>query len=101
MMFNEVPSAAIGLEWEPCHHIGSFVDPIPQLKKWLPKIIHVHGKDAMIDWNIVREAGIRGGNQYTWNRHPGFGAHGDDGAHHDQDPTDAHGRGRARTGVIR
>jgi sugar phosphate isomerase/epimerase len=73
MLFNEVPSPAIGLEWEPCHHIGSFVDPLPQLRKWLPKVFHLHGKDATVAWDIVREVGIRGGRQYVWHRHPGFG----------------------------
>jgi sugar phosphate isomerase/epimerase len=73
MMFNEVPSPAIGLEWEPCHHLGSFVDPIPQLRKWLPKIWHLHGKDATVAHDVIREFGIRGGKQWVWHRHPGFG----------------------------
>lgn len=73
MLFNEVPSPAIGLEWEPCHHIGSFVDPIAQLRKWLPKIIHLHGKDATVAWDVIREFGTRGGKQFVWHRHPGFG----------------------------
>ena len=73
ILFNEVPSPAIGLEWEPCHHLGSFVDPIAQLRKWLPKIIHLHGKDATVAWETIKEFGIRGGKPYIWHRHPGFG----------------------------
>jgi sugar phosphate isomerase/epimerase len=73
MIFNEVPSPAIGLEWEPCHHLDSFVDPLPQLRKWLPKIFHLHGKDATVAMDIVREFGTRGCKQFSWHRHPGFG----------------------------
>lgn len=73
MLFNEVPSDALGLEWEPCHQMVSLIDPLPQLRKWLPKIYHVHGKDAMIDWDIVKTCGIRGGKQFVWHRTPGFG----------------------------
>jgi len=73
MMFNEVPSDAIGLEWEPCHQMVSLIDPLPQLRKWISKIYHVHGKDATIAWDVVKESGIRGGKQYVWHRTPGFG----------------------------
>jgi sugar phosphate isomerase/epimerase len=73
LIFNEVPSPALGLEWEPCHHMGSFVDPIAQLRKWLPKIVHLHGKDATVAWDVIREYGTRGGKPFVWHRHPGFG----------------------------
>jgi sugar phosphate isomerase/epimerase len=73
ILFNEVPSPALALEWEPCHHLGAFVDPIAQLRKWLPKIIHVHGKDATVAWDVIREYGIRGPKPWVWHRHPGFG----------------------------
>lgn len=73
MMFNEVSSDAIGLEWEPCHQMNSLIDPMPQLRQWAKKIFHIHGKDATVDWNAVRTRGIRGGAPYVWHRHPGFG----------------------------
>ncbi len=75
MMFNEVPSDAIGLQWEPCHQMVSLIDPIPQMRKWAKtgKIFHVHGKDATIAWDVLRESGIRGGKEYVWHRTPGFG----------------------------
>ena len=72
-MFHEVPSEALGLEWEPCHQMVSLIDPLPQLRKWIGKIFHVHGKDASIAWDVLRESGIRGGKQYVWHRTPGFG----------------------------
>jgi sugar phosphate isomerase/epimerase len=73
MMFDALPTPAIGLEWEPCHQLKSFIDPIPQLRKWLPKILHLHGKDGTVAWDVIREQGIRGGKPYMWHRHPGFG----------------------------
>jgi sugar phosphate isomerase/epimerase len=73
MMFNEVPSDAIGLEWEPCHQMVSFIEPIPQLRKWVGKVHHIHGKDATVNWDIVETEGTRSGHDCVWHRTPGFG----------------------------
>ena len=73
MMFGEVPSPALGLEWEPCHQMVSLIDPLPQLRKWVHKVFHLHGKDATILWDVIRTYGIRGGRQYIFHRTPGFG----------------------------
>ena len=73
MMFNEVPAKNIGLQWEPCHQMVSLIDPIAQLRKWAPKVFCVHGKDATVDWNVVREHGVHGPHQFAWHRTPGFG----------------------------
>jgi sugar phosphate isomerase/epimerase len=73
MMFDALPLENLGLQWEPCHQMGSLVDPIPQLREWVQKIFHVHGKDATVDWNDIRTHGIRGGQPYVWHRTPGFG----------------------------
>ncbi|HEX8552375.1 MAG TPA: sugar phosphate isomerase/epimerase family protein [Abditibacteriaceae bacterium] len=73
MMFDAVPSPALGLEWEPCHQMYSLIDPLPQLRQWLPKIFHLHGKDATIAWDVLRSKGLRGGESYVWHRTPGFG----------------------------
>jgi sugar phosphate isomerase/epimerase len=73
MMFNAVPMDNLGLEWEPCHQMVSLIDPIPQLRKWVSKIFHVHGKDATIAWDVIKEYGIDGPRQFAWHRTPGFG----------------------------
>ena len=73
MMFEAVPSENIGLQWEPCHQMVQLVDPIPQLRKWVKKIFAVHGKDATIAWDIIKEKGICGRDQFVWHRTPGFG----------------------------
>lgn len=72
-MFHAVPAENIGLQWEPCHQMVSLIDPIPQLRKWVGKIFNVHGKDATIAWDIVREYGIHGPKEFVWHRTPGFG----------------------------
>jgi sugar phosphate isomerase/epimerase len=73
LMFDALPAANIGLEWEPCHQMVKLIDPIPQLRKWAGKVFHVHGKDATVAWDIVREHGVVGGKQWAWHRTPGFG----------------------------
>src|SRR5690606_3095686 len=73
MMFNSVQADNLGLEWEPCHQMVSLIDPIPQLRTWVDKVFHVHGKDATIAWDIVKEYGVHGPKPYVWHRTPGFG----------------------------
>ncbi|MBC2603482.1 sugar phosphate isomerase/epimerase family protein [Puniceicoccus vermicola] len=73
MMFNELEAKNIGLEWEPCHQMTQLIDPLPQLKKYLPKIFHIHGKDATIHGDVLRETGIFGPQPVIEHRHPGFG----------------------------
>lgn len=73
MMFDAIPSDVIGLEWEPCHQMVSLIDPIPQLKQYVSKIFHVHGKDATVHWDVIKKQGIRGGVPFVDHRTPGFG----------------------------
>ena len=73
LMFEAVDFDNVGLQWEPCHQLLQLIDPIPQLRKWLPKIFNVHGKDATIAWDIIKEHGILGGKEFSWHRTPGFG----------------------------
>jgi len=73
MMFNAVNSDVLGLEWEPCHQMCNLIDPIPQLRKWAKKMWHIHGKDATVKWDVIKEYGIGGKMNYAQNRTPGFG----------------------------
>jgi sugar phosphate isomerase/epimerase len=73
MMFNEVPSESIGLEWEPCHQLVSLVDPIRNLRKWVGRVYHVHGKDATVNKDVIEDIGLRGGISPVFHRTPGFG----------------------------
>jgi sugar phosphate isomerase/epimerase len=73
MMFDEVPSGALGLEWEPCHQLVYLIDPVPQVRKWGAKIFHVHGKDATVRWDVIRGHGVFGRRPFVQMRTPGFG----------------------------
>jgi len=49
------------------------IDPLPQLKEWVPRIFHLHGKCATIKWDVIRDYGIDGPKQWVYHRTPGFG----------------------------
>lgn len=72
-LFNELPSASLGLEWEPCHQLLCLSDPVAQLQRWAPKVFHVHGKDAHIDWAVIRAHGVFGKAKWAVQRTAGFG----------------------------
>ena len=73
MMFNEVNSDALGLEWEPAHQMGQLIDPIANLRKWAPKVFHLHGKDANVKHDLIASEGIIGQSAAVDMRFPGFG----------------------------
>jgi sugar phosphate isomerase/epimerase len=73
LIFDALPYDHIGLEWEPCHQLVQLIDPIPQLRKWAPKVFHLHGKDATVQWDVVRTYGIGGGRPFVHHRTAGFG----------------------------
>ena len=73
MIFAALGSDVVGLEWEPCHQLVSLVEPLPQLRQWVHKVFHLHGKDASVFWDVLRTRGLRGGAPYVHHRTPGFG----------------------------
>lgn len=73
MMFNEVPDDNFGLEWEPTHQMVQLIDPLAQLKDWVKKVVHIHGKDATIDYDAIKKYGIYGAKEFVYHRTPGYG----------------------------
>ena len=73
LMFDAVPSDALGLEWEPAHQLIQLIDPIAQLRVWAKKIVHLHGKDTSVDWDAVSHHGIFAAKDFAPERTPGFG----------------------------
>lgn len=73
LMFDAVPAANLGLEWEPCHQLCELIEPLPQLRTWVPKIFHVHGKDATVYRDVIARHGMHGPQPAAHHRHPGFG----------------------------
>ena len=72
-LFDAVPADNLGLEWEPCHQMCQLIDPIPQLRKWVSKVFHIHGKDATVLKDVIAEKGIYAGVPFVYHRTPGFG----------------------------
>jgi len=73
MMFNEVPSDALGLEWEPTHQMCQLIDPIACLRKYARKVVHIHGKDANVKRDVLASQGFMGPDSIVDSRFPGFG----------------------------
>lgn len=73
MMFNEVASDALGLEWEPTHQMYQLIDPIACLRKYAGKVVHIHGKDANVKRDVLAEQGFMGPDDVVDSRFPGFG----------------------------
>ena len=73
LMFQSIDSRNVGLQWEPCHQMVALIDPIAQLRKWVKKVFCLHGKDATICWDVIREHGIHGPAAWCYHRTPGFG----------------------------
>jgi len=74
LMFQSVDNAPnMGLQWEPCHQMYALIDPIPQLRKWIKRVFCLHGKDATICWDVIKEHGIYGPKPFVFHRTPGFG----------------------------
>ncbi len=73
LMFEAVPAENFGLEWEPCHQMVQLIDPMPQLREWGKRFVHIHGKDATIHRDILAKYGFRGAKPWCFHRTPGFG----------------------------
>ena len=81
LMFDAVPDDNLGLEWEPCHQLVYLIDPLPQIRKWAPKFFHVHGKDATVRWDVIREHGVFGKVSVRPDAHAGLRRHRLDARH--------------------
>ncbi len=73
LLFNAVPSPALGLQWEPAHQRCQLIDPLPQLRDWTGKIFHLHGKDAQVDRALIARHGVFGAHRFAHHRFPGLG----------------------------
>jgi sugar phosphate isomerase/epimerase len=71
-MFAEIPSPAWGLNFDPSHFLWQFIDPVPALREFGDRLVHVHAKDARIDRDRLQERGIMGLDWHT-PKLPGLG----------------------------
>lgn len=73
LMFDAIPQPNIGLEWEPCHQMTQLIDPMPQIREWGSRFIHLHGKDASIRRGVLERYGFQSPIPFVFHRTPGFG----------------------------
>jgi sugar phosphate isomerase/epimerase len=57
-MFEEIPSASFGLNYDPSHLVWQHMDPVAPLREFASRLFHVHAKDARVDRRRLNEAGI-------------------------------------------
>jgi len=57
-MFNDIPSASFGLNYDPSHFVWQMIDPVEPLFEFRDKLFHVHAKDARVDKRRLNEVGI-------------------------------------------
>jgi len=73
-MFERIPSANFGLNYDPSHMIWQFMDPAKPIKEFGNRIFHVHAKDLRIWRDRLDEVGTSSGD-FSWNspKIPGLG----------------------------
>lgn len=73
-MFEEIPSEAFGLNYDPSHLVWMQMDPISPLVEFAPRIRHAHAKDVRVDWEKLDDVGtLAHPNTYHTPKLPGLG----------------------------
>jgi len=73
LIFDVLPDRHVGLQWEPAHQLVQLIDPMPQLRHWAERILCVHGKDAVVYHDVIREHGVLGSVPFVHHTMPGKG----------------------------
>jgi len=73
-LFNDLPSAHLGLNYDPSHFAMQFMDPVSPLLEFRDKLFHLHAKDVEIQRDRLNEFGAFA-NPTLWHqpRIPGYG----------------------------
>ncbi|HEY3864013.1 MAG TPA: sugar phosphate isomerase/epimerase family protein [Verrucomicrobiae bacterium] len=73
-MFNDIPSANFGLNYDPSHFAVQFMDPVYPLREFRDKIFHMHAKDIEIFHDRLNDVGaFAPPGQWHRPRIPGYG----------------------------
>jgi len=57
-MFQDIPSASFGLNFDPSHLVWQRIDYLKPLAEFAERIFHVHAKDVRVDKDRLDEVGI-------------------------------------------
>ena len=72
MMFDAVPSKALGLEFDPSHFVWQGIDYLETARRFMKRIYHVHAKDTEIREDRLKQDGFFTTGWWRY-RIPGFG----------------------------
>ncbi len=73
-LFNDIPSANLGLNYDPSHFALQFMDPVSPLREFCAKLFHLHAKDVEIFPERLNEFGVFAyPAQWHQPRIPGYG----------------------------
>ena len=56
-MFEIIPSASFGLNYDPSHLVMQLIDPIAPIREFGPRIFHTHAKDMQIGHDRLQDVG--------------------------------------------
>lgn len=57
-MFEDIPSASFGLNFDPSHFVWQGMDYVKVLREFKDKLFHFHAKDARLDRDRLNEVGL-------------------------------------------
>ncbi len=73
-MFNDIPSANFGLNYDPSHMILQRMDYLTPMREFKDRLHHMHAKDVRFDYDKLNEVGqFAFPNQYHTPKLPGLG----------------------------
>lgn len=73
LLFERIPSKAMGVNFDPSHLIRMGIDPVRFAREFAPRIFHMHGKDTeLLDEGLYDHGNLQ---PATLAKARGFGAH--------------------------
>jgi sugar phosphate isomerase/epimerase len=57
-MFEAIPSASFGLNYDPSHMIWQQMDDVKPIREFADRLVHVHAKDVRLDRDRLDDVGI-------------------------------------------
>jgi sugar phosphate isomerase/epimerase len=57
-MFNDIPNANFGLNYDPSHLVWQRMDYIAPIREFASRLHHVHAKDARLDQHRLNSVGL-------------------------------------------
>lgn len=73
-MFEAIPSASLGLNYDPSHMVWQQMDYLAPLREFRDRLFHIHAKDVRVDRERLNRVGILGHpNEYHSPKLPGLG----------------------------